>query len=296
MARKPRIEFPGAFYHVIIRGNNRQDIFLEEHDYQQFLKRLRKYKKLYFFVLYAFVLMKNHVHMLLETTSTPLSKVMQGIDQSYTQYFNAKYRQVGHILQGRYKAILCDKDSYFLELVRYIHLNPDRAGIINSLQYPWSGHQEYMGKTKNALVDTGFLLEYFSPDKNEARRSYQSFILKGLGQGHEKRFYEVKNGQFLGEDNFVKEIEDKHKAAREDFTLQIKKEKSLEEVLTKVCENFHLPPDALIGRNRLKSISLARRVFIIQAVKDHYFPGKEVARFLQISPSTVSMALRRGGS
>ncbi len=129
MARKPRIEFHGAFYHVITRGNQRQKIFKDKQDYIRYLAILSDYKERYKYFLYAYVLMNNHVHLLIQTQETPLSKILQGINQRYTIYFNRKYKTIGHLFQGRYKAILCDKDEYLLTLVKYIHNNPVRAGI-----------------------------------------------------------------------------------------------------------------------------------------------------------------------
>ena len=129
MARKPRIEFEGAFYHVITRGNQRQKIFRDEKDYKKYLEILSEYKKQYKYCLYSYILMNNHIHLLLETQDFPLSKIQQGINQRYTMYFNKKHKTVGHLFQGRYKAILCDKDKYLLSLIKYIHLNPVRAKV-----------------------------------------------------------------------------------------------------------------------------------------------------------------------
>lgn len=112
MARKPRIEYEGAFYHVISRGNQRQTIFKDKEDHDKYLEVLARYKEKYHYLLHAYVLMKNHVHLLIETTNTPLSKILQGINQTYTAYSNKKNKTVGHLFQGRYKAILCDKDEY----------------------------------------------------------------------------------------------------------------------------------------------------------------------------------------
>ncbi|MDH4163923.1 MAG: transposase [Nitrospirota bacterium] len=127
MPRKPRIEFAGAFYHVIVRGNQKQRVFKDAADFQKYLLTLTVYKNRAGCRIYAYVLMNNHVHLLVETQDVPLSKVMQGVNQTYTMYFNRKYRTVGHLFQGRYKAILCDRDAYLLGLVKYIHENPLRA-------------------------------------------------------------------------------------------------------------------------------------------------------------------------
>ena len=130
MARKPRIEYEGAFYHVITRGNRREKIFRDKKDFLKYLEILSHYKKRYRFRLYSYVLMSNHVHLLMETGKVSLSKVKQGINQSYTAYFNRKYKTVGHLFQGRYKALLCDRERYLLSLIKYIHFNPVRAKMV----------------------------------------------------------------------------------------------------------------------------------------------------------------------
>jgi REP element-mobilizing transposase RayT len=150
MARKPRVEFDGALYHVIVRGNQQQAIFQDNKDRATYLERLEHYRKRYGFVLYAYVLMSNHVHLLVETHQTALSKIMQGLQSSYTQYYNRRHRKIGHLFQGRYKAILCDRDAYLLELVRYLHLNPARLRQkISPWRYPWSSHRAYLGEEES---------------------------------------------------------------------------------------------------------------------------------------------------
>src|SRR4030065_998825 len=145
MARQPRIEFEGGFYHVIVRGNRRQKVFREENDFLKYLEFLGDYKDRYEFWLHAYVLMETHVHLLLETGPVPLSKILQGFNQRFTMYFNWRHGTVGHLFQGRYKAILCDKDAYLLSLVKDLHRNPVRAGIVrNPEEYPWSSHREYV--------------------------------------------------------------------------------------------------------------------------------------------------------
>jgi len=177
MARKPRVHFPGALYHVISRGNQRQDIFLDEKDLKTYLSYLSEYKIRYPFRLYAYALMKNHFHLLLEVEEIPLSKIMQSLLFRYTRYFNKRYGKVGHLFQGRYRAILCDKDAYLLELVRYIHLNPVRAKVVmESERYSWTGHLSYLGKVRDGLVEEDFVLGQFGHNKSLARRRYRQFI------------------------------------------------------------------------------------------------------------------------
>lgn len=178
MARKPRIEYEGAFYHVISRGNQRQKIFKDKNDFIRYLEILANYKNQYKYFLYSYVLMNNHVHLLIETQETPLSKILQGINQSYTMYFNRKYKTVGHLFQGRYKAILCDKDEYLLSLVKYIHLNPVRTRIVKTPdEYQWSSHHSYTKKAdRKDIIDTEQVLRMFSEDKAKARKLYRTYM------------------------------------------------------------------------------------------------------------------------
>ena len=208
MARKPRVHFPGALYHVISRGNQRQDIFLDDQDLNTFLSYLSEYKIRYPFHLYAYSLMKNHFHLLLEVEGFPLSKIMQSLLFRYTRYFNKRYGKIGHLFQGRYRAILCDKDVYLLELIRYIHLNPIRAKVVRDVEkYLWTSHLSYLGKQKDGLIEEDLVLGQFGKKKFLARRRYRRFVLEGLQSGHQGKYYEVKDQRFLGEDSFIDRIE-----------------------------------------------------------------------------------------
>ena len=130
MARKPCINFPGALYHVIARGNRRQKIFCDDSDYELYLQFLEEYKERYRFSLYAYALLPNHLHLLIEVGEIPLSRLMQTLQFRYTRNFNIKYQKFGHLFQGRYKGILCEKDSYLVEHSAYIHLNALRARLM----------------------------------------------------------------------------------------------------------------------------------------------------------------------
>src|SRR4030043_1285079 len=207
MARKPRIEYEGALYHVITRGNQSQRIFKDKEDYQRYLKILADYKIRYEYVLYAYVLMSNHVHLLMETRETSLSKILQGINQSYTMYFNRRYGTVGHLFQGRYKAILCDKDEYLLSLVKYIHLNPVRAKTAKTPdEYRGSGHHNYAKKSdKKGIVDEDQVLRMFSEDKTRARKLYRAFMDEGITVMKDD-IYSTIDQRILGDERFADKI------------------------------------------------------------------------------------------
>ena len=160
MARRPRLFAPGLLYHVIVRGNQRRKTFLKEEDYEAYLSRLGHYRQKFGHTVHAYCLMPNHVHLLIESSREPLNKFMQGLQQSYSQYFNLRYGKSGHVFEGRYKAIICDKDEYLLELIRYIHLNPVRAGMVTEAErYVYSGHRAYAAGKPTSVIDPRKVLD-----------------------------------------------------------------------------------------------------------------------------------------
>lgn len=175
MPRKPRIHYPGAIHHIVVRGNNREPVFREHADKAKYLYYVEKYKQKFKLQLYAYVIMDNHAHLLGAVDREPLAKIMQGIQQSYTQYYNRKYGRAGHVFEQRYKAKLCKQDSYLLNLLRYIHQNPVKAGLTQSVKYEWSSHHAY--HTSNGrLVDIIYLLSFFSNNSKTAIAKYRDFM------------------------------------------------------------------------------------------------------------------------
>src|SRR5262245_2102401 len=211
MARRARVEYPGALYHVITRGNQRQRIFRDDRDREKYLEILSSLKTQFLFRIPAYVLMPNHVHLLVESGEVPLSRMMQRLGSGYTQYFNRRHKQVGHLFQGRYRAILCDKDSYLLELTRYLHLNPVRAKLVKDREeYKWSSYGGYVGKTQERKwLDSAAVLEQFSGNRSEARLLYRRFIWEGIGEGHKEEYYDVLEGRFLGDKEFAEQTKAK---------------------------------------------------------------------------------------
>ena len=207
----------GAFYHVICRGNQRQVIFRSDADRKYYLEQLEQYRQRYGFRVYAYVLMSNHVHLLIQTGEAALSRIMQGLQLKYTRYYNSKYKKVGHLFQGRYKAILCDRQAYLLELVCYLHLNPGRMRRpIDPGEYPWSSHGAYLGKSGSIKIDTSAVLGEAKPvGVAHARRAYLRFIAEGKGAGHQAAYYDVWDQRILGDKNFVEQIDEKIRTERE---------------------------------------------------------------------------------
>ena len=288
MARKPRIEYPGAFYHIIARGNRKIAIFKDDKDRLRFLQKLLEYKERYGFILYAYILMRNHIHLLIETKDAPLSKIMQGLLQSYTQWYNGKYRVVGHLFQGRYKAILCDKGVYLLNLIRYIHLNCVRAGIVRDPgEYRWSSHRIYLGLERNDLVDTDFVLSQFGKVGKRAIKLYKEFVLDWIGEGKRGGFYRTIDQRFLGDEDFIKGVKEVvgEKALREEITLR---DKSFSAISKKVSKLTGVEGKELRGRSRSKQLTDARSLFVRLCLLNTTYKRKDIARYLGRVPRIIT--------
>lgn len=207
MARPLRIEYSGAFYHVLNRGLERRAIFREEKDYQHFLSRLLEAYRKYGMVCHTFCLMPNHYHLLVETPQGNLSLAMRHVDGFYTQHFNRRHRRVGPLFQGRYKAVLIEKESYALELSRYIHLNPVKASLAQDPQdYPHSSYRYFYTKGSPPLyLNTQWLLPQFSVLPQEARKRFHAFTLQGMGVDFDPQKF-ARAGCLLGREAFCEEV------------------------------------------------------------------------------------------
>ena len=212
MSRPLRISYPGAFYHITSRGNEQKAIFRSRRDREKFLGYLESANKRYDAVIHAYCLMDNHYHILLETISGNISKIMAHINGAYTNYFNVKRERVGHLFQGRYKAILVDADEYAKELSRYIHLNPVRATIVEkSEEYEWSSYCYYIGKKKTSeWLKVDFILGYFGKKLSDSQSNYHDFVNAYIGEEYESPFKDVVSSTILGGKDFINYIEDKY--------------------------------------------------------------------------------------
>lgn len=261
MARKPRLHYPGAVYHVILRGNAGQDIFFETQDRNHFLALLQEGQEKYRFRLHAYCLMTNHLHLVLQVGDISLSRIMQNVSFRYTSYVNRCQQQVGHLFQGRYKALLIDADNYLLELVRYIHNNPVRAGLAQTPEdYPWSSHGVYLGRDKTAWLTTEWVLSQFSGDKKLAMALYRDFVMHGKEETHRREFYHGNiEGRVLGEDHFAEAV----------FTLasqEVPGKPTLDQVLQAVCthHDIHLADLSTGGKQRRTSIPRAMAALLVR--------------------------------
>jgi len=262
MGRRPRIHFAGAVYHVISRGNQRQAIFKGGSDYHQFQVFLGEAQKRYYFKLYAYVLMPNHFHLLMEVGSYPLSKVMQTLLYRYTRYYNKRHHKVGHLFQGRYRAILCDKESYLMELIRYLHLNPVRAGLVkDAKEYAWSSHRNYLKGRDTGGVAVEEALSYWSKRRGEAVRRYKDFVMDGVGQGHREEFYEVKEQRYLGEEEFIERVEKGQERVAEAGPVKV----TIQEVVEEIARQWRRDIEEVLGKGREREAVEGLRVNSIES-------------------------------
>lgn len=211
MARPLRLEFPGAVYHVTSRGNARADIFLSDPDRLDFLSILGSTVDRYNWLCHAYCLMDNHYHLLIETLDANLSLGMRQLNGIYTQKFNRNHTRVGHVFQGRYKAILVEKGEHLLLLCRYIVLNPVKAGMVKTPeQWQWSSYAATTGirKDTSGLLTTDWVLGQFAGEVRAARRRYKEFVRNGLAAS--QRPWELLKGQvFFGSARFIARMQEK---------------------------------------------------------------------------------------
>jgi REP-associated tyrosine transposase len=284
MARRPRVFAPGLLYHVIVRGNQRRLTFRSDQDYSAYLDRLEKYRAKFQVRIYAYCLMPNHVHLLLESSSTPLAKFMQGLQQSYTQYFNRRYRKVGHLFQGRYKAIICDKDKYLLALVRYIHLNPVRAGLAKHPEgYSYSGHGGYLIQGTPKIIETKPILNLLG-----GKKRYERFVLEGMSENHNDEYYAVEDQRFLGDEEFGAEI-----SRQAGETKERKTKTPIEQAFKTVARQTGVAPEVLRGADRRWEITKKRAEAIALLVRKHGYRVGEVAAYLRRDQAHISTMLSR---
>lgn len=207
MARQLRIEYPNAVYHVTSRGNARADIFINDTDRENFLGVTGKVVTRYNWLCHAYCLMDNHYHLLIETPDGNLSQGMRQLNGIYTQTFNRRHGRVGHIFQGRFKAVIVEKESHLLELCRYVILNPVRAGMVTDpLKWRWSSYRFTGGVAKNEpYLTTEWILSQFDKSKTEARKKYRQFVYDEMGE-REAPWEKLKGQVILGSEMFIERV------------------------------------------------------------------------------------------
>lgn len=288
MPRPLRIHAPGLLYHILSRGNQRQDVFLDDQDFRAYLHRVEETHARLPFRLYAYALMSNHLHLLVEVGSTPISKIMQTLQQRYTQHFNKKHKKIGHVFHGRFKAIICQRDDYLLELVRYIHLNPVRAGIVKDPDdYPWTSHASYTASKSPGWLARDAILRQFSRNREGAKKRYDDFIRRGMGQGHREDLYVLKEQQVLGNDDFVETL-----ALGNSGDAPSAAGATLDQVVAAVADAMNIDTSTLIVKGKNPALQGARGLITVLA-SERGHRVKEIAAFFQRSSTGICHAAKQ---
>jgi len=290
MPRKPRIHFPGALYHVMARGNRNQRIFLDDRDYELYLSFVRECKRRYRVSLYCYVLMPRYLQLLVEVADIPLSRVMQSLQSRYTRNFNIRYRKRGHLFQGRYKAVVVQKDAYLLEMSAYIHLNAVREGLVKDpLEYPWSSYPCYVnGVKENGLIDRHLLLGRLSNREIEAVRAYSRFVEKRLSEGHPEDLNLLRDQMILGSKEFVLAVQRR----LDDGTSPVY-DIPLQEIVESVASVLLIPRELFytLSRNRQGAWGRAAAGYLARKLAGYQI--KAVAEHFDRDPVVISQGIKR---
>ena len=290
MARPIRIEYPGAVYHVITRGNNRQSVFKDERDRSTYLEKLFIYCEQKEVEVLCYCLLTNHVHLLLETPKGNLSKLMQPLQTSYTVYFNKRHRHTGHVFEQRYKAFLVDKDNYLLQVSRYIHLNPVAARVVDRPQdYRWSSYHGYVKGKGAAGLNRDLVLGQFEGRGRKRAWGYRDFVEGGLKRKEQWSQFPIIKKAFVGDEEFVEQA--RKKVKREPT---IEGHYGLGSIVQVVCKVTGLERDELRRAAREERVQRGREVLMYVARRYSDAGLREISGFLGAKElSTVTHGVRR---
>lgn len=293
MARQLRIEYEGAFYHITSRGNQKGKIFWDKKDRIHFIEILKRTKERYSYLLHAYVFMDNHYHLLIETPLANLKQIMQNINTSYTVYVNKRHKRCGHLFQGRYKSFVVDKESYLMELGRYIHLNPVRAGIVQRADdYSWSSYQDYSnGKDRSKITDTDETLYLFSKIKSRAVRLYHEFVFAGMNNTSP-----LNNavGSVMGNESFTEKALGCLKNYNDERELpdikRIEAKYAVSSIVRAVAIHYGVKEEELCTRRRSTALQRKMAIYICKILSAE--KNVDIGRTFGISTQAITNVLR----
>ncbi len=315
MPRGPRLDSPGTLHHVMVRGIEKKAIAKDDVDRQAFVDRMGRLSGDLQTPVYAWALMANHAHMLLRSGPSGISAFMRKLLTGYAVVYNLRHGRHGHLFQNRYKSIVVEEDTYFKELVRYIHLNPLRAGNVDSLsrldRHPWSGHAALMGHRACGWQETGFVLKWFGESQKQARRSYRQFVQKGVALGRQPRLVggglvrsaggwsevtalrrigrrERYDERILGGGEFVSRILEQAKPEDKFRLADLGRQQSATQTVEDHCREAGISVMALAGGSRQRQVSKARRELACRLTDELGCSFAEAARLLGVSTSAVA--------
>ena len=287
MTRPLRLEFPGAVYHITARGDAQEDIFLDDSDRTSFLDLLAREVRQQRWQLYAYCLMDNHYHLLLETPEPNLVAGMRRLNGVYTQAFNRRHGRVGHVLQGRYKSILVDRDAYLLELCRYVVLNPVRAGMVKRAgDWPWSSYRATMGRTAAPdWLRADWVLAQFADDPARAREAYRQFVRAGVEA--ESPWRELRSQIYLGSEQFLARMEKLAGTEHKEGVPRAQRQPmrpTAGQLLDEVCRAFHCTEEDV--RSRSHQEAFQSWVYLLRRAAN--LPLREVSCVAGVSAPRIS--------
>lgn len=318
MPRQARLDVPGALHHVMVRGINRSAIFQDDQDRATFLGRLGQTAAEGKSGVYAWVLMSNHAHILFKSGKDGISAVMRKLLTWYALYFNRRHHRTGHLFENRFKSILCDEDNYLLALVRYIHLNPIRAKILQTMEeldrYPWTGHRAIIGKADMPWMEVNAVLSEFGGTRKKARAEYRRFVREGIGEGRDpaltggglirsqggwsavlsmrrKKQKEESDERILGSGDFVHAI---LKEAEEKQLRQLKTKRrgrTIADIIREECRKGGVSVEELKQGNRRRRVSETRLTIARRSREELGLSGADIARQLGVNTSSINRAL-----
>jgi len=320
MPRQPRLDAPGALHHVMGRGIERTNIFRIDRDRDDFLNRLGNQCMDGNLIVYAWCLLSNHFHLLVRTGRQPIFRSMKKLLTGYVVNFNLRHKRTGHLFQNRYKSIICEEDPYLLELTRYIHLNPLRAGMVGEVKelnnYRWAGHSVIMGRVERKWQDIDTVLGYFGRGR-KAVEKYEQFVREGVSQGRRpelvggglirslggwsqvlslkrKGIKVASDERILGRERFIERLLSEAEE-REKETLRLSRRvPDLATLARRIVKGEGIEESELRSGMRTKRVVRGRRMLCQLAVGKMGYPGAELARFLGVTTSSVNRLAASG--
>ena len=322
MPRGARLDSPGTLHHVMVRGIEGNSIVADDEDRMYFVSRMGKVAAATGTSIYAWALLTNHAHILLKSGASGLSTFMRKLLTGYATGYNLRHKRHGHLFQNRYKSIVCEEEPYFLRLVSYIHLNPLRAGLAESLEdlerYPWSGHAVVMNRIRHEWQDRNYVLGYFGKRESSALQAYREFVAEESGRGRQPEltggglvrsiggWSEVKSlrkrqekqfsdERILGSGEFVKEmLDDVEESVKERLPATAAATEAGERLVS-ACEEAGISVQALQGGSRKRECTELRKLLALEYVLELGMTYAGSARLLGISAAAVNQIVKRCG-
>lgn len=310
MPRESRLDAPDLLQHVIVRGIEKRDIFVNDEDRYDFVHRMAKLLPETGTECLAWALLTNHFHLLLRPIQKPLATFMRRLLTGYAVSFNRRHNRVGHLYQNRYKSIVCDEETYLLELIRYIHLNPLRAGIVNDLQeldrYPWSGHMVLVGKSKFDWQKYEEILSLFGNNKGQAIAAYKTFMGEGMVLGNRPELVGGRLNKCMKASGDEPEHYDERVLGSGQFVERLRKKEELNshliastsavfpEIVKTILKYYSLEEDELKSKSKRSVVSTCRAVIVYFAQERLDMKGTEIGQNLRLSRAAVSRLAQRG--